>query len=234
MLYIIPTPIGNVEDITLRGKRLLAEAKIIVCEDPRVTGRLLQLLDISCKPVFIQMIRHHAINISGFEKALDVSQKSTVAVVTDAGTPGMSDPGRELIAMAQDKDISYTVLPGASAIIPAVVSAGFVYKEFSFIGFLPTKKGRQTAWKNLAKAQYPTCLFESVHRMPKWIAEAAKYLHPDQKLCICREISKQFETIWVGTVADLADFDLIEKGEFAIVVQNNQIAVKPPSDNPIN
>jgi len=218
MLVITPTPVGNLEDITLRSLRMLSEAHTILCEDSRVTRKLIELLKIEQKPQYIQLVKNHEINYTGIEKALKLSLDWTVCVCTDAGTPGISDPGREVVKMAQDLQIPYTVLPGATSIIPAVVSSGFVKKEFLFLGFLPIKKGRKTAWESINKAKQPVCLLESVHRIQKWIEEAKIYLHPTQKICICREISKQFETIWLGKTSDLDEIKLVEKGEFVIII----------------
>jgi len=218
MLYVIPTPIGNIEDITIRAKRLLGEAAIILSEDARVTSKLLTLLDISNKPQYVGLVSHHDINTAGIEKALAQATDKVVCLVTDAGTPGISDPGREVITRANELGIAYTVLPGATSIIPAVAAAGFVKKEFTFLGFLPLKKGRQKAWKILATSPYPVCVLESVHRMEKWIEEAKLYLQPTQKLCICREISKMHEWICVTTVGEINKDSITMKGEFVIVV----------------
>lgn len=141
-----------------------------------------------------------------------------VSVVTDAGTPGISDPGYEIIKLAQEKGLAYTVLPGPAALIPAVVSSGLVSKEFTFFGFLPTKKGRQKAWKKIAASEFPVVLYESNHRISKFVGECKEYLEPEKKICICREISKKFEEVWVGCVGDFEDLEIKEKGEFVVVI----------------
>lgn len=227
MLYIVPVPIGNLEDITLRAKRILSEVEIILAEDGRETHKLMQLLGIENKPKFVALTRNHELNLKGLREVLskltsknqsDLSQ-TKVALVSDAGTPGISDPGGEVIRMAQELGVEYTVLPGATALIPAVVASGFVAKEFEFIGFLPLKKGRQKEWSRIVSSEIPVAFYESVHRLQKCFQEMQEYLQPERKVCVCKDISKMYERIWVGTVADLSTLEIVEKGEFVIVVQ---------------
>jgi 16S rRNA (cytidine1402-2'-O)-methyltransferase len=220
MLYIVPVPVGNLEDITLRGVRLFRQAQTIITEDSRQTRKLMKLLEIENKPRFIDITKNHTLNDKGIKDGLLQASivESVVLLVTDSGTPGVSDPGCEIIRYALDNGIPYTVLPGATAFVPALVGSGLVEKEFTFLGFLPIKKGRQSTWKSIVSTLYPVVLYESVHRIGKWITEAQDYLEPERKLCISREISKTFETIWVGTVAELNEMKLVEKGEFVIVV----------------
>ncbi len=219
MLYVVPTPIGNLEDITVRGLRILGESTTILCEDPRVTKKLLNLLNIDSKPVMVALTRNQDINYTGIIRVLNsIKEGDTISLVTDAGTPGMSDPGAEVVRMAQEAEITYTILPGATALVPAAVASGFVSKEFVFLGFLPIKKGRQMAWGRIAIADHPMVIYESVHRITKFLNEAQQKLEPDRKICICREITKSFESIWVGTVKDLDSYILKEKGEFVVVI----------------
>jgi 16S rRNA (cytidine1402-2'-O)-methyltransferase len=223
MLYVVPTPIGNLEDITVRAQRILTESTSILCEDPRITKKLCNLLGIDTKPQFIALSRNKEINYSGIAKVLDtISDNDVVSLVTDAGTPGMSDPGCEIVRMCQELGIKYTVLPGATAFVPALVASGIVQKEFVFMGFLPTKKGRKTAWATISLSHYPVVFYESVHRIAKCILEAQEYLQPDQKISISREISKTFESLWSGKVSDLSSYSLVEKGEFVVVVGENK------------
>jgi 16S rRNA (cytidine1402-2'-O)-methyltransferase len=139
-------------------------------------------------------------------------------LVTDAGTPGISDPGFEILQMALEKDLKFEVLPGANGIIPAVVTSGIISKEFLFLGFLPIKKGRQTSWQKIATSSYPIVIYESVHRIEKFISEAKEYLKPSRKICICKDLTKLFENIWRGSVADLDNYHPTLKGEFIVVI----------------
>ena len=221
MLYFVPTPIGNKDDITVRGKKLLETAMVVLTEDPTITAKLYKVLEIAHKPRYVALSRNHDFNWSGVEGVLaDLKGKKldSAVVVSDAGTPGISDPGLLVIQMAQKMGVEYTVLPGATAVIPAVVASGFVAKEFVFLGFLPLKKGRQTALKKLAVLEHPAVIYESNHRITKLIGELKTVLPDDTKLCICRELSKKFEQIWVGSVGELDKYMLVEKGEFVIVI----------------
>jgi 16S rRNA (cytidine1402-2'-O)-methyltransferase len=139
-------------------------------------------------------------------------------LVTDAGTPGISDPGFEILQMALEKGLKFEVLPGANGIIPAVVTSGIVSKEFLFLGFLPIKKGRQTAWQKIAISEYPVVIYESVHRIEKFITESKEYLEPNRKITICKDLSKLFENIWRGSIADLESYKPTLKGEFVVVI----------------
>jgi 16S rRNA (cytidine1402-2'-O)-methyltransferase len=244
MLYIVPTPIGNLDDITIRGLKVLQNAKIILCEDPRVTNKLLELLKIENKPKLIQLERNHSFNKNEIWKVLNESKiknKETesvstifysnntlrfeedtniIALVSDAGTPGISDPAFEVLKIAQELGINYTTLPGATAVIPAVVNSNLITKEFLFLGFLPLKKGRMTEWKRIANSETPVVIYESCHRIKKFLEEARSYLSPQTKICINQEISKSHENIWVGCVDQIETYNLVEKGEFVIVIRN--------------
>ncbi len=232
MLYLVPTPLGNLEDITLRALRLLKEADTIITEDSRMTRKLMNLLEIANKPAFVDIIRNHNLNWSKVQDTLkEVKQNQikielnpetkelVVLLVTDAGTPGVSDPGIEIIRLAQEMEVKYTVLPGPSALVPAVVASGLVSKEFVFLGFLPIKKGRQSLWQEIIRSQYPIVVYESVHRIEKFLAESKEHLQADRKICICNDLSKKFEQIWVGKIANLQEFQLVTKGEFVIVIE---------------
>lgn len=238
MLYFVPTPIGNLGDITLRALEVLKKANVVLCEDGRVTSQLFRLLKIENKPRFVNLIKAHIFNEkevlevfenlekTGFDNCdysfqqgdENLENEFVVAVVTDAGTPGISDPGFEVIKLAQQNGVAYTTLPGATAVTPAVVNSGLVGKEFLFLGFLPIKKGRQKLWQKIVESEYPVILYESNHRIGRFIKEAGEYLDQDRKVCFCREISKKFEQIWVGSVAELVDLKIKEKGEFVVVV----------------
>jgi 16S rRNA (cytidine1402-2'-O)-methyltransferase len=226
MLYIVPTPVGNLEDITLRAVRLLKTAHIIISEDTRHTRKLMKLLEIENKPKFIDFTRNHELNLLPIEAALrtiltaeeEEKEAVEILVVSDSGTPGISDPGIEIIRLAQELAINYTVLPGATAFVPAVVASGITGREFTFLGFLPVKKGRQTQWKEIAVSAYPVVFYESVHRIEKCIGELKQYLDPSRKVSICREVTKMYETIWIGTIGTLEVSEIKQKGEFVIVV----------------
>ena len=221
MLYVVPTPIGNLQDITLRSKQVLEDSQYIICEDPRVTDKLLKLLDIRRDQKYIQIIRSHNFNQTEIEKALRIGKtNSIVSLVSDAGTPGLSDPGYDIIRLGQEMSIEYTVLPGANSVIPAIVASGIVPKDFLYLGFLPIKKGRQKTWESIIRSQYPVVILESVHRIEKIVAEMKEKLHPKSIVFFARELTKAFEQYQTMSVSDL-NIDVIEqKGEFVIIIKN--------------
>lgn len=217
-LYVVPTPIGNLEDITLRALRILKEVDFILAEDTRTSKKLLDHYEIKQ-----QLYAHH---IHNEHKTLEstvqkIQHASSVALISDAGTPAVSDPGFLLIRACYEAGIEVTCLPGPSAIIPAIVGSGFPCDRFIFDGFLPHKKGRQTRWKELAEEQQRSIvLYESPHRIVKCLTEAATYLGEDRQVCVARELSKLHEEFVRGTVAEvLARFT--EKkplGEMVLVI----------------
>lgn len=221
MLYFVPTPIGNIEDITLRAKRILEESTHIICEDPRQIDKLLKLLEIRNNQSYIQILHHHEFNRLKIQDVLlQYASSGTVSMVSDAGTPGISDPGNEIVKLSQELSVPYSVLPGATSIIPAISASGLVYKEFLFLGFLPIKKGRQKIWQYIIRSQYPVVIMESVHRISKFINEAKTYCHCETDVFFSREISKTYEQYYSTTIQDL-DIDKIEKkGEFVIIIKN--------------
>lgn len=223
MLYIIPTPIGNLDDITIRAVKILEKCNVLICEDPRNTAQLLKLLKIPNPPKLIQYVSNHNFNYTKIHDALLEDKNSNddgfiTGLVSDAGSPGLSDPGREVVEIAIEIGLKYTVLPGSNATIPAIVASGFVSKEFIFIGFLPIKKGRNKLWGDIIRSQYPTVLYESKHRINKLIEEIYANLEPERRICICREISKMHEWIWSGTVEELKSVEVMEKGEFVVTI----------------
>jgi len=189
----------------------------VICEDPRVAHKLYTLLEIEMKPSFVSIIKNHQLNDKVF-RLLDSTQED-ILVVTDAGTPGLSDPGREIIQYLQENGYEYSVLPGANALVPAVVASGLVPKEFLFKGFLPIKKGRKAQLTSISESKVPVVLYESVHRIEKLLVELQGYLNPESAIFIHREISKQYETMWSGTISDLSNIELKKKGEFVVVVK---------------
>jgi 16S rRNA (cytidine1402-2'-O)-methyltransferase len=221
MLYLVPTPIGNLQDITLRAINLLTKAQFILTEDPRKTKLLFELLKITNQAKLVQLTKYHHLNLLEIEQVREYLQKNpetVVCLLSDAGTPGISDPAVEVVRLWHQANLPVSTLPGATALIPAIVNSGLVSKEFLFLGFLPTKKGRQKIWQEIQSAKYPVVVYESVHRLPKFLQEMQCYLAPDRKVSYSREISKVFEQIWVGTVAELAAIKIISKGEFVWVI----------------
>jgi 16S rRNA (cytidine1402-2'-O)-methyltransferase len=215
MITFVPTPIGNLGDITVRSIEALKNSDLILSEDPRVTAQLLKKLEIPTKKM---------ISFGGegegykLETILSEFKDKQVAVVSDAGMPGISDPGYSVVQLAQQNLISYTFLPGASAGVTAAAASGLVSKEYLFIGFLPHKKGRMTEWKRIAGLTVPVVMYESVHRITKAISEMQEYLSTDREVFIAREMTKVFETYWRGKVSNLQEYPLVEKGEFVIVI----------------
>jgi 16S rRNA (cytidine1402-2'-O)-methyltransferase len=227
MLYVVPTPIGNLGDITLRALEVLKTSEIILCEDSRQIRKLMTLLQIENKPAFVDLSRNHEFNYTPVFKTLESLQTEDkiVALVSDCGMPGISDPGFEVINLAQKLDISYTVLPGASSPITGAVASNLVSKEFLYLGFLPVKKNRQTTWQKIATSSYPVVVLESVHRLAKFLEEAKKYLAPTAQICLINDISKLHERFIFKTVAEInPEFIATNfKGEWVVVIRNNKI-----------
>ncbi len=217
-LYIVPTPIGNLEDITLRAIRILKEVDIILAEDTRTSGFLLKHLGINKK-----MYAHHMHNE---HKTIElISEKiaggEKVALITDAGTPGISDPGFLLIRECISKGIDVECLPGATAFVPALVNSGLSCDAFCFEGFLPQKKGRQTKMKSLANEHRTMVFYESPHRLVKALEQFIEHFGANRKASVSRELTKMFEENKRGTLQDLADYFKLKtvKGEIVIVVE---------------
>lgn len=220
MLYIIPTPVGNLEDITLRAIRLLSDSQIILCEDGRVTSKLLTLLKIDNKPRYVNITQNQKFRYNTIKSILEENNNQDLLLVSDAGTPGISDPAFQIIKLAQEIGIKYTVLPGATAMVPAIVASGLAPKEFIFQGFLPIKKGRIKKWEEIKVALYPTVIYESVHRIEKTLNEIKEIFDPTTPISISKEISKSNEMVWTGVVSELVSYieDTKLKGEFVIVL----------------
>lgn len=224
-LYIVATPIGNLEDITLRALRVLKEADLILCEDTRVTKKLLDRYEIQ-KPL---LSYHHHSKLSRVEKIVEhLENGKNLALVSDAGTPGISDPGNELIAnltpalslsrRGSEETIEIIPIPGASAITTLASVAGINMSRFTFLGFPPHKKGRETFFREVAEAKYPVVYFESPHRFLKNLELLEKF-KPDAKLVVGRELTKMFEEVKRGEIGEILKFyrgdkgDLGEKGD---------------------
>lgn len=218
MLYLIPTPVGNKEDITIRALRLMRELKFLICEDTRTTRKLLQMyeIDYSDKQFFSLTSFTDKGKLSHY---VNLIAENEVGMLSDAGTPGLSDPGKVLIQLCYENGLKFSVLPGANALVPAVVGAGFDTSSFVYIWFLPQKKGRQTALKTAIQSQIPTFFYESVHRMEKLIKDLEE-LGFDGKVMILRELSKAFEEVQTLEMNELLQKwksgDLVIKGEFVV------------------
>ena len=216
-LYIVPTPVGNLEDITLRATRVLKEADLILAEDTRTTGLLLNHFDIHNR-----LLSHHKFNEHTATAGVIERLKSgeTIALVSDAGTPGVSDPGFFLAREAAREGITVQCLPGATACIPAIVSSGLPCDRFCFEGFLPQKKGRATHLATLVDEQRTMIFYESPYRVVKLLEQMKDVFGPDRRVSCCREISKVHEESVRGTISEvITHFQATPpRGEFVVVV----------------
>ena len=220
MLSIVATPIGNLGDITLRALDVLRNCDAIVCEDTRVTGFLLKALEIP-KKEFISMHSYSKPEKVGvIIKRLKEGQH--LALVSDAGTPGISDPGYALVSEARKADINIEVIPGPSAFLTALSGSGLPINQFTYLGFLPIKKGRKTLLESFANEKRTLVFYESVHRIEKTLLELAEALQsqPDRSVVIGRELTKMYEEIITTTIGDLAETakEIKKKGEFVIII----------------
>lgn len=216
-LYIVPTPIGNLEDITLRAIRILKEADFILAEDTRTTSVLLKHLGIEKRLYAHHKFNEHATSASVAES---IGEGRTVALVSDAGTPGISDPGFLLVRTCVEAGIEVETLPGATALIPALVQSGFPCDRFCFEGFLPQKKGRARRLEELKDESRSIIFYESPYRVVKTLEQFAEIFGAERLISVSRELSKKFEQTVRGTIEEVtAHFREHEpKGEFVIVV----------------
>ena len=221
ILYIVPTPVGNLEDITLRALRVMKESDLVLAEDTRTTGLLLKHYDIHN-----QLVSHHKFNEHGTSAGIVERLRSgqTIALVSDAGTPGISDPGFFLVREAVNAGIEVQCLPGATAFVPALVSSGLPDDRFCFEGFLPQKKGRQTRLASLADEQRTMVFYESPYRLVKTLEQLGEVMGTDRRACVAREISKIHEECVRGTLAELAAHFTATppRGEIVIVVAGQE------------
>ena len=217
-LFIVPTPIGNLEDITLRAIRILKEADFILAEDTRTTSVLLKHLGIEKKLYAHHKFNEHATSASVAET---IGQGRTVALVSDAGTPGISDPGFLLVRTCVEAGIEVETLPGATALIPALVQSGFPCDRFCFEGFLPQKKGCTKRLEELKEESRSIIFYESPYRVVKTLEQFAEVFGSERPVSVSRELTKKFEQTLRGTVAELLDHfrNNAPKGEFVLVVQ---------------
>ena len=222
MLYVVPTPVGNLEDITERALKVLKSVDTVLAEDTRTSGILLKHFEIKN-----QLMSHHKFNEHGTSAGIVERLKAgqNIALISDAGTPGISDPGFFLVREAAKAGIEVTCLPGATAFVPALVMSGLPCDRFSFEGFLPQKKGRQTKLTTLAQEQRTMVFYESPYRLLKTLQQFSEFFGQDRQACVCREISKVHEEAVRGSLGELvAHFTEKEpKGEIVIVVAGNNI-----------
>ncbi len=221
-LYIVATPIGNLEDITLRALRILKEVDCVLCEDTRTTAKLLHKYDIHTKTM-----SYHAHSTTAKESVVIrmLEEGKNLALVSDAGTPCISDPGVLLVASVRDKwgsDARVVPIPGPSALVSALSASGVSVAEFVFLGFLPHKKGRETLFKEIAASKRVMVFYESTHRMLKTLASLAEHA-PEARLVIGRELTKQFEEFVRGTPQEVSDYFTThtekQRGEFVVIVE---------------
>ena len=221
MLYIVPTPVGTLEDITLRAIRVLKEADLILAEDTRTSSVLLKHYDIKAK-----LQSHHKYNEHQTVELIKEKIKGglNVALVSDAGTPGISDPGFLLARACVEEGIEVQTLPGATACIPALVSSGYPCDRFCFEGFLPMKKGRQTRLKELAEETRTMVIYESPYRLAKTLTQLAEFFGGERRCSVAREISKLHEQHHRGTLSEMAAWftEHEPRGEIVLIVAGKE------------
>ena len=216
-LFVVPTPVGNLEDMTFRAVRILKGADLILAEDTRTSGYLLKHYDIATP-----MHSHHKFNE---HKTVDsivqrIKSGQTIALISDAGTPAISDPGFLVVRACVENDVEVECLPGATAFVPALVSSGLPNDRFCFEGFLPQKKGRQTRLRKLAEESRTMIFYESPYRLVKTLTQLAETLGIERKASVAREISKLHEEVKRGSLGELAEWYTLHppKGEIVLVV----------------
>jgi len=217
-LCLVPTPIGNLEDITLRSLRILKEADIIFAEDTRVTKKLLNHFEIQQHVIPFHAHNEHRSLQSAIER---IKGLNLAVLVSDAGTPGISDPGFLLARECVNEGIEVECLPGPTALIPALVASGFPCDRFCFEGFLPHKKGRQTKLIQLEQEERTVILYESPHRLVKCLGQIEEFMGAERKVCVVRELSKMFEEYKRGTAKDVKEYyeQHPPKGEIVVIIE---------------
>lgn len=216
-LYLVPTPIGNLADITLRALEVLRNADAILCEDTRTSGKLLKHYDIQ-KPLYAYH-QHNEHKVTD-QIVMQLQGGKTIAMITDAGTPGISDPGFFLLRACVNAQVAVESLPGATAFVPALVQSGIPNNRFCFEGFLPQKKGRKTLLEKLSEEERTMVFYESPFRLAKTLTELQSYMGADRQASVSREITKMFEDTQRGTLVDLANYYTAHppKGEIVVVL----------------
>lgn len=218
-LTLIPTPIGNLEDITLRAVRLLRSCDLLLCEDTRTTGKLLGLLDLPKRPLLSLNARNESGRIDQVLQRLEAGDH--LGLLSDAGTPGISDPGLSLVGRVIEAGFEVDVLPGPTALIPSLILSGLPARPFQFEGFLPHKKGRQTRLMQIARLEITFLLYESPHRLLKVLNELREHCGEDRPCAVVRELTKMHQETVRGTVGEVAaEFERRSsiKGECVVVV----------------
>lgn len=220
-LYLVPTPIGNLDDITLRAINVLKEVDAVLAEDTRTSGNLLRHLGIS-KPMSAFHLNNEHQQV---ERMADrIASGETLALVTDAGTPAISDPGFMLVRECINRGLEVECLPGATAFVPALVNSGLPADHFIFEGFLPHKKGRQTKIQQITDYPYTTILYESPHRLVKTLQQLMEVMGPDRRVSVSRELTKIHEENVRGTLAEVIEYfgQKEVKGEIVMVVESGK------------
>ncbi|MCQ2204628.1 MAG: 16S rRNA (cytidine(1402)-2'-O)-methyltransferase [Bacteroidales bacterium] len=231
-LYVVPTPVGNLEDITARALRILKEASFVLAEDTRTSGNLFKHFGIETKLISYHKFNEHQVVDNLTQR---IAAGETVALVSDAGTPAISDPGYLLVKSCIDNGIDVECLPGATAFVPALVNSGLPNDKFCFEGFLPHKKGRQTAIQQLATETHTMIIYESPFRLVKTLQQLAEVMGNDRRASVSREISKIHEETVRGTLAELVDHftECPPKGEIVMIVEglNRKLKSKANDDD---
>lgn len=225
-LFLVPTPIGNLEDITLRAIRVLNEVDLILAEDTRTSGKLLKHYEIVTRTESMHKFNEH----KKVENYLNIIQSgSNIALITDAGTPGISDPGYLLVKACVDKAIDIESLPGATAFVPALVNSGLPSERFVFEGFLPQKKGRNKRLEQLKGEERTIILYESPYRLVKTLEQLAELFTPQHQVCVSRELTKMYEENIRGTLEEVVEHYKTHtpKGEIVIVFNPRSVKKEP-------
>lgn len=224
-LFLVPTPIGNLEDMTFRAIRILREADVILAEDTRTSAPMLKHFGIDKKAYSHHQHNEHQ---ATSEIVKFLKEGKNVALISDAGTPAISDPGFFLVREAIKNDLQVECLPGATAFVPALVNSGLPSDSFVFEGFLPVKKGRQTRFKKLAEEERTIVLYESPHRLLKTLEEFVQYMGPDRQASVSRELTKLYEETVRGTLTEIKSHfeNNILKGEFVICIAGAEAVKK--------
>ena len=217
-LFIVPTPIGNLEDITLRALNVLKSADLILCEDTRTTKNLLQHYEIAGKRCMAYHIFNEHDQVGNYIHM--IQQYETTALVSDAGTPGISDPGFLLVREALKQEVEVECLPGATAFVPALIQSGFPCSSFYFYGFLPHKKGKETLLKRFAEMEETVVFYESPHRLLKTLAKMMEIMGGDHPVAVAKELTKIHAFTFRGTIAEAIQYFESQpvKGEFVLIV----------------
>ncbi|MCB0836622.1 MAG: 16S rRNA (cytidine(1402)-2'-O)-methyltransferase [Bacteroidetes bacterium] len=221
-ITLVPTPIGNLEDITMRALRILKEADLIAAEDTRTSGKLLQHYQIETPKISLHQHNEHSKVPALLEKLIE--EDLHLAVITDAGTPGISDPGFLLVREAIQHQIPIETLPGATAFVPALVNSGLPSDRFVFEGFLPVKKGRQSRLDQLAEETRTMVFYESPYRLVKTLQNFITKFGPERPACVCRELTKIHEETVRGSLEEVVDYfkDKNIKGEIVVIVSGQK------------